>query len=228
MAIVAEMSWDEVSHPAFGTTPVPPAFREAVTTVAARARAAFPESHTRIDEAVTTVLSGGVELFADGTGRVTSQEGDTLQYHIVNGHCDCADVAQAPEGWCVHRLSVAIARRAKEQAAQPGEELAVRQLPPSLPEAPASVNCHVTILGRQVQVTLRDTDETRLLERLTALLARYPVPDASTGSATPPQASAAMPEGFCHVHQVQMRLNTKEGRNWYSHKREDGSWCKGK
>jgi hypothetical protein len=50
--------------------------------------------------------------------------------------------------------------------------------PPPLPEAPASVNCHITIEGRQVQLTLRDRDETRLLERLTTLLKQYPVPAA--------------------------------------------------
>ena len=48
--------------------------------------------------------------------------------------------------------------------------------PPPLPEAPASVNCHITIAGRQVQLTLRDSDEARLLERLQAVLALYPMP----------------------------------------------------
>ena len=57
----------------------------------------------------------------------------------------------------------------------PVETVAAAPLP--LPEAPASVNCHITIAGRQVQVTLRDTDETRLLARLTALLAQYPLPE---------------------------------------------------
>src|SRR4029434_69145 len=42
-------------------------------------------------------------------------------------------------------------------------------------EAPASVNFHTTLAGRQVQITLRDTDETKLLARLEALLQRFPV-----------------------------------------------------
>jgi hypothetical protein len=88
-----------------------------------------------------------------------------------------------------------------------------------LPEAPASANCHVTIAGRQVQVTLRDTDETRLLDRLTALLAQYPIETPATTSA---------PEGWCQVHQVQMRRNEKDGRSWYSHPAPEGGWCKGK
>jgi hypothetical protein len=90
-----------------------------------------------------------------------------------------------------------------------------------LPEAPASANCHVTIAGRQVQVTLRDTDETSLLSRLTALLALYPVEQAAASHGEPR-------EGWCQAHQVQMPRNAKDGRSWYSHRAEDGSWCKGK
>jgi hypothetical protein len=43
--------------------------------------------------------------------------------------------------------------------------------PVTLPEAPCSVNCHITIAGRQCQLTLRDSDEGRLLARLQAVLA---------------------------------------------------------
>jgi hypothetical protein len=88
-----------------------------------------------------------------------------------------------------------------------------------LPEAPASVNVHVTIGGRDVQVTLRDTDESRLLQRLEAVLALYPVET--------PAPPAAAPEGWCQVHQVQMRRNEKDGRSWFSHQAPEGGWCKG-
>jgi len=70
-------------------------------------------------------------------------------------------------------------------------------------EAPASVNCHIMLEGRQVQVTLRDTDETRLLARLATLLQQYPVaqpptepPTQSTGSAVPDE------NPYCHVHKA--------------------------
>jgi hypothetical protein len=91
-----------------------------------------------------------------------------------------------------------------------------------LPEAPASVNVHLTIGGWQVQLTLRDTDETRLLARLAAVLAQYPVPQPMVETARPG-------EGYCAVHNVQMKWN--EGRDgkkgWWSH-RVDDTWCKGK
>ena len=33
---------------------------------------------------------------------------------------------------------------------------------------------------------------------------------------------------ICPIHNVPMREWKKNGRSWYSHKLEDGSWCKGK
>ena len=33
--------------------------------------------------------------------------------------------------------------------------------------------------------------------------------------------------GFCAVHNVEMKLNDKNGRQWWSHRTADG-WCKGR
>jgi hypothetical protein len=108
--------------------------------------------------------------------------------------------------------------------------------PPPLPEAPASVNARVIIQGREVQWTLRDLDEARLAVRLEALLARYPVPQAPAQPLSPqlsPQQFNAMAmhrpvAGVCPIHNVSMHLNTKEGRQWWSHRTADGQWCKGR
>jgi hypothetical protein len=86
-----------------------------------------------------------------------------------------------------------------------------------LPEAPASVNVHLTVSGRQIQLTLRDSDEHRLLARLDAVLQRFPV-EATLADATPQ----------CPRHGVPLKLNTKGGRSWWSHRTADGQWCKGK
>jgi len=100
--------------------------------------------------------------------------------------------------------------------------------PAPLPEAPASVNVRVLIGGREVQWTLRDTDEARLAERLTALLARYPVTEAPPTSPALAPAAQPTPEGWCVRHAVQMKLNHgKDSRTWYSHKTAEG-WCKGR
>jgi hypothetical protein len=107
-------------------------------------------------------------------------------------------------------------------------------------EAPCSVNVHVTIAGRQVQVTLRGTDEAEVLTRLEALLARYPVAPPQAQPASPPPLSAAQHNalamhrpitqtGWCAVHNVAMHWNDgKDGRKgWFSHRTDDG-WCKGR
>ena len=190
------------------------AFRQAVTQVADKARATLPECGGRIDKAVQLVLQGDVELLPDGHARVASQCQGTTMYRLVNGTCECRDYPQAPSGWCKHRIAAGIQRRALQAM------LPVQPTQPAFPEAPASVNCHVTIGGRQVQVTLRDSDEARLLTRLTALLAQYPVEQVASQD--------DKPEGWCPVHSVQMRRNGKDGRSWWNHKAEDGTWCKDK
>ena len=89
-------------------------------------------------------------------------------------------------------------------------------VPPSpLPEAPASINVHLELAGRQVQLTLRDSDEGRLLQRLDAVLQRFPLVVKPTDE-TP----------RCPKHGP-MKPSTK-GKGWYCPtKLADGSWCKG-
>jgi len=194
------------------------AWRAAVAEIAAKAHAKLPECNGRVDSAVKIVLAGDVELISDGTARVASQSNGTTTYHIVNGHCDCKDFAKAPHGFCKHRLSAAIARRAQELVkATPTPS---HPTPAPLPEAPASVNIYLTVGGRQAQLTLRDSDEGRLLARLDAVLQRFPL-------VVTPTDSQARPDGWCSKHGVQMKLNQKDGRSWYSHQ-IDGCWCKGR
>jgi hypothetical protein len=69
-------------------------------------------------------------------------------------------------------------------------------------------------------VTLRDTDEQRLLARLEALLKRFPAEEEPEGEQT-------QPEGGCSKHGVQMKLRNGEHGSWWSHKTPQG-WCKGK
>jgi hypothetical protein len=83
-----------------------------------------------------------------------------------------------------------------------------------LPEAPASVNVRLTLGGREVQITLRDTNEQHLLKRLEKLLQRFPVEE--------------MKVGWCTLHNAQMKENHKNGQTWYSHKLASGKWCQGK
>src|SRR5262249_30240008 len=142
------------------------------------------------------------------TARVASQSNGQIVYHIVNGSCDCKDYAKAPSNWCKHRIAAGIQKRAFALAKQRLDQIdhasnGTSQPPteqpqgqpmgeavPTLPEAPASANVHVTLAGRKVQVTLRDSDEQRLLARLEALLKRFPTEEE-------PEGEQAPPEGWC-------------------------------
>jgi hypothetical protein len=98
---------------------------------------------------------------------------------------------------------------------------------PALGEAPCSMNVHVEIAGRQVQVTLRGTDELEVLARLESLLQRYPVAPARATEPATPAAAAAPEKGWCPIHNLQMKeQHGKDGSMWFSHKIVDG-WCKG-
>jgi hypothetical protein len=67
-------------------------------------------------------------------------------------------------------------------------------------------------------------------------LAKFPVeqkpqPQASEPLSPQQHNAAAMHRpvsGFCAIHNVQMKLNDKDGRQWWSHRLpDDQGWCKG-
>jgi hypothetical protein len=194
-------------------------FADAVKQVSAIAHAKLPEGlHGRLERATALVLSGGVFVEEDGSTQVRCTNG----WYSVNGHCPCPDHARAQDGLCKHRLAKGLYRRASEllQAPQPQPSTVLADAPAPLPEAPASVNVHLELAGRQVQLTLRDSDEGRLLQRLEAVLQCFPL-------VVKPTDTQARPEGWCSKHGVAMKLNHKDGRQWWSHKTAEG-WCKGR
>jgi hypothetical protein len=180
-------------------------YRTLVAEVATKAKKQLPECNGRVEKAVALVLNTDVELHDDGTAIVSSQTDATRHYRVVNGACVCRDYEQAPHHFCKHRIAAGIARRVQEMLAESmraADTAADTLISAPLPEAPASVNVRVTIGGREVQVTLRDSDETRLLQRLETLLARYPEPQR-------PVQGSRTAAGWCAVHQVQMQRNEK-------------------
>src|SRR6266571_6054020 len=146
MAIVTEISWDDM----FDGKPLPEnparvAWRSAVQEVAERAKAALPaEVNGRIEKAVAIVLAGEVDLLPDGTATVASQRNGTTEYFVVNGTCSCPDFPKAPQGFCKHRLSAAIAKRAyplakaKLEAGTTSQATPASQPTPAQPEAPVA------------------------------------------------------------------------------------------
>jgi hypothetical protein len=238
------------------TSPERTAYRALVADVAARAKAKLPECNGRVDKAVALVLAGDVEAQAgDGSWRVGSCT-DPLTTHRVQGtSCSCEDsqYGRAPRGLCKHVLAVMMQMRVQALLPQapavewpPDEELAAESTPEvhtgctsPLPEAPASVNVRLQVAGREVQWTLRDTDEARLAVRLEALLQRYPVPQASSPASPQGQPLSREQQGamagerslpdWCKVHDCAMHRNHgKDGRSWHSHYVEGEGWCKGR
>jgi len=242
MAIVTEISWDDMfAGKSVPESSVRQAWRQAVTEIADKAKATLPQCNGRVEKAVAIVLNGDVELLPEGKAKVASQSNGTTKYFLVNGTCECADYPKAPQNFCKHRLAYGIHKRAYALAKTKLDQLDSAQHAPSeptlehanaeassavqgtvamaLPEAPASANVHVMLSGRQVQVTLRDSDEQRLLERLERLLQRFPVTEESTKHEPSP--------GWCSTHGVQMKHKHSEKGSWWFHKTADG-WCHGK
>jgi hypothetical protein len=200
-------------------------FTHALQVETAMLQAQHPILAAVIGRAHALLVDGKVFPEDDGRSAVVQSSTDPTLFYHVNGHCTCKaqEFHDAP---CKHRLSLRMYQRVCERLAEEHECYDLTQDPAvpaatPLPEAPASVNCHITIAGRQVQLTLRDTDETRLLARLETVLQQYPVPVPATQEPT---------EGWCVPHGVQMRWNPgKDGKaGWWSHKAPEGQWCKGK
>jgi hypothetical protein len=228
-------------------------FRDVLAQVAEQAKTLLPQAvNGRLESAARLVLQGDVLFCDDGSVEVGSSD-PTRYYKLVGPTCTCTDFTsgKAPESWCKHKIAAnlqrsverVLARRAaappvpgvpdglepwpdNDPEPEPTEE--THPMPTPLPEAPASCNVYVMIGGHKVQVTLRDTDEHRMLERLQVLLAQYPAaqPQAPAQPRRQEPGQSSSP-GWCHKHGVQMTQTTKEGRSWWSHRTADG-WCKGR
>src|SRR5215831_6694610 len=245
MTIVAQFSWDDIADPAF-ENPTRKIWRDAVAEIGERAKQTLPQCNGRVDAATKIVLAGDVTLLEDGKAKVASQSNGTTKYFVVNGECECKDYPKAPSHWCKHRIAAGLAKRAsaltkqrlehqdagsngtttpapeqvdQSPVATPVQETVATPILP-LPEAASSANCFVTLAGRQVQLTLRDHNEQRLLQRLETLLQQFPIVEEQTQDNPP--------EGWCPVHHVQMKRYTKNHKTWWSHRLNNGAWCRGK
>ena len=93
-------------------------------------------------------------------------------------------------------------------------------------EAPASWNTrYITPAGFICQITLRGENGKDLLERAGVALAyladhQY-LPDAGF------HKNGNGDSKLCPIHQCEMKKREKDGKTWYSHRLEDGGWCRG-
>ena len=100
-------------------------------------------------------------------------------------------------------------------------------------ESPASWNTrYVTKDGFVCQITIRGKNGKDLLEKadiaLNYLTEHDYNPDTYQRRNGNKDNGSNVQGKQCPIHQCQMKRYEKEGKTWFSHKLEDGSWCYGK
>ena len=137
---------------------------------------------------------------------------------------------------------------------QPPAGYDIPQLPPPHVEATASANCHLTIEGHQVQVTVRTGVTTQDVEVVIGTMAGVirayatpaptvtqiptvqPTPYPPPGLPPPPPAAPPPPNGseavpYCFEHGEYFIRHQRDGQIWYSHKIKNPlpggkTWCR--
>jgi len=94
-------------------------------------------------------------------------------------------------------------------------------------EAPASWNTsYVTHDGFVCRITIRGENGRDLLEKADVAMSFL-----IEHGYQPDQKPVRFNRGDvrqCPIHKCDMKSYEKDGRTWYSHKLEDGTWCRGK
>src|SRR5947208_8682350 len=120
MTILTSYDWesDTWTHNT-GENPARTAFRQAVETIADKARTALPELNGRVERAVQIILNGDLSIAPDGQGTIASQSNGNGAYNVGKGDtCSCKDHPKAPKFLCKHLLSYHIYRKAVALAKQ--------------------------------------------------------------------------------------------------------------
>jgi hypothetical protein len=94
--------------------------------------------------------------------------------------------------------------------------------PQPLPEAAFSITLKGRVDGQDALLTIRGMTPEAFQANLAAVRGLLDAP------VTPPALPQGQGKEWCAVHGTKMVLQTKEGRQWHSHKTADGAWCKGK
>ena len=96
-------------------------------------------------------------------------------------------------------------------------------------EAPASWNTrYTTPEGFTCQITIRGENGRDLLEKAGVAMS-YLIEHGYQPEQKPNHYNNHGSSGKqCPIHQCQMKRYEKDGQVWFSHKTEDGKWCRGK
>jgi len=95
-------------------------------------------------------------------------------------------------------------------------------------EAPASWNTrYITPAGFACQITLRGENGRDLLEKAGIALS-YLLENGYVPCQNNHRGSNGNAAHWCTVHQCELYRREKDGMVWYSHRLDEGGWCRGK
>jgi hypothetical protein len=165
----------KVREPLDATT----AFRTAICLAARDAYAAMPTHAGRIDRAIDIALAGDVVLHEDGSASVLSSTDRAVLYTVSGTACTCPDHTRPGVIACKHRLAKRLYTRAvtmSKTLLQEALDMPQDPTPAAAPEAIGTkilADLTVIINGCSVVLTLEDTSDVRLAQRLEALTRQY-------------------------------------------------------
>jgi hypothetical protein len=85
--------------------------------------------------------------------------------------------------------------------------------------------------GFDCQLSLESATGVEVLQKAQAALAKLIESGCTPKNNQFTSARESQPKAesvMCQIHKVPMRQYQKNGRSWYAHRLEDGSWCRGK
>ena len=101
--------------------------------------------------------------------------------------------------------------------------------PPACPEALFSLTLKGKLDGIETLLTVRGQTPEEFQRNLATVRGLLDAPAQPPVSQRQWEAGPGQESGWCAIHQCEMTLNTKEGRQWWSHfDQAAGRWCKGK
>jgi hypothetical protein len=101
---------------------------------------------------------------------------------------------------------------------------AMTPAPQPCPEAGLSLTLKGSVQGVEALLTIRGQSPEEFQRNLASVKGLL---DAKAA----PQAGSTLAyqgEDWCKLHKCAMKLNDKNGRQWWSHKTPAGQWCQGK
>jgi hypothetical protein len=161
------------------------------------------------------------------------------RFHTTNGHRNGQEIREAPQ----EALQPEATMLSQPEATSPSQVWECAQ-------APSSCTLKWAINGIELMLTLRAADDQALFNRIGNVLPRIEEKmeahrqqrqaerqaqvqqpgSGGNGNGHITNTGSSQPDDedhWCHVHDTRLWMHTKNGQTWYSHRTENGTWCRG-